>query len=309
MSGPGAALGPGARVGAHALVARLGAGGQGEVFLARPWAAGAARRAADRALLRALLRAGRLTRRRAARWRLAAVKLARPGMADSLHDEHGHLAALGDGHPHLAALYGARFPGAPGPDLTIARPAGEGEPRLALALAYAAGAPLEAYLARPGVRPGLAWSLAVAAQVVGALAHLHRRGVVHHDLRPANVLVAPGPRAVLLDLGAAVAAGGPRRAGVYGAPGWLAPERLRDPPSPASPLVDIYAAGALLHAMTAGAAPPALAHLAVAACDPDPELRAAALPSAEALLARLEELRDDLGARAESGASAAASLR
>ncbi|HMQ30076.1 MAG TPA: protein kinase [Chloroflexaceae bacterium] len=293
-------IGPGARLGDYALVARLGAGGQGVVFLALPWAEGAARRAAEALLLRALLRAGRLTRRLAARRRLAALKVARPAMADSLHDEHGHLAGPGAGHPHLAALYRARFPQAPGPDLALARAQGERAPLLTLALAYEVGAPLSRCLARRGARPpDLAWALAVAGQVARALAHLHGRGVVHHDVRPANVIVGPGPRAVLIDLGAAVAAGGPLRGGVYGAPAWLPPERLGPRPAPASPLVDIYAMGGLLRAMVAGSASPGLCRLIDEALAPDPARRGAALPSAEALIARLDGLagRSGLAAR------------
>lgn len=288
---PRGAVGPGARVGAFELVARLGAGGQGEVFLARPWLAAPVRPAGAGLLLRAALRAGALTPALAARHRLAALKVARPAMADSLHDEHGHLAAPGAAHPHLVSLYRARFPGAPQPDLGLVRQGGGRAPQLYLALAYEAGAPLSQLLTRGGGRPpATRWSLAVASQVALALAHLHGRGVVHHDVRPANVIVRPGPHAVLADLGAAEAVGAPRRRAVYGAAGWLAPERAGPRPAPASPLVDIYGVGALLRALTAGAAQPALAHLIAEAAAPDPARRAAAIPTAAALLARLEEL-------------------
>lgn len=307
---------PGARLGALEVVARLGAGGQGEVYLARPWAEGAARRAAMGLLLRVALRAGALTPGLAARHSLAALKVARSDMVDSLHDEHGHLAAPGAAHPHLVRLYRARFPRAGQPDLGLAPPgawsaprpcvarvpagrqpdpqpasrsAGQA-PRLYLALAYEAGAPLSLLLARCGRPPARGWSLAVATQVARALAHLHARGVVHHDVRPANIIVRRGPYAILADLGAAEVAGAPRRRAIYGASGWLAPERVGPRPAPASPLVDIYGVGALLLALSAGAAPPALARLIAEATAADPARRAAAIPSAEALLARLEEL-------------------
>lgn len=293
MSAPGAwATGaehhraPGARVGGFELLAPLGAGGQGEVFLAWPWAERAARRAAGRLVLRARLRLGPLTQGQAGRLGLGAVKLARQAMADSLHDEHGHLAAPGARHSHLPQLYRAAFPGFAGADIGLT-PAGEA-PGLYLALAYEAGVPLDRMLARDRRAPALRWALAVAGQVAGALAHLHGRGVIHHDVRPANIVVRPGPHAVLLDLGAAEATGAPRRRAVYGAPGWLPPERLGPRPAPASPLVDIYALGLLARALTAGcAAPPALARLIAGACEADPARRAAACPSAGALRAEL----------------------
>lgn len=294
------ALAPGERVGSFEVLAHLGAGGQGEVYLARPWEEGYARRAAARHLLRARLRLGALGQSGAARLRLGAVKLARPAATDSLHDEHGHLAGPGAAHPHLARLYNARFPGCAGVDLGLTR-AGGGS-ALYLALAYEAGVPLDilAQHARPAPDPG--WPLAVAAQVAGALAHLHGRGIIHHDVRLANVIVRPGPHAVLIDLGAAEVTGAPRRRAVYGALGWLPPERLGDRPAPATYLVDIYGVGLLLRTLTAGLPLPSkLASLIAAATAPDPARRGAAFPSAAAL-------RDDLlalAARAAAGRSGA----
>ncbi len=282
----------GARVGALELVAPLGAGGQGEVWLAWPWAEGPLRRAARRLLVATRLRAGPLPQEFALRWRLAALKLARPAMADSLHDEHQYLAATGAAHPHLVGLYRARFPGAAGADLSLARAGPEPLPRLCLRLAYEPGEPLSGLLVRWGSRrPAWPWSVAVVAQLARALAHLHGRGVVHHDVRPANVIVRSGPRAVLIDLGAAERVGGGARAAVYGAPAWLAPERLGATPAPASPLVDVYGAGALLGALTEGApAPTGLTRLIEEATTPDPARRAAAIPTMAALLERLAGL-------------------
>lgn len=296
LPGPWHTSAAGARVGDFELLARLGAGGQGEVFLARPWAADTARRAAGRLLLRARLRLGPITQAQASRLGLGAVKLAHQATADCLHDEHGHLAAPGAPHPHLPRLYRVSFPGFSGADLGLTRISGS--PRLYLALAYEAGVPLERLLAGGRRAPGLGWALAVAAQVAAALAHLHGRGVIHHDVRPANIVVRPGPHAVLLDLGAAEIAGRQWRRAVYGAPGWLPPERLGPRPAPASPLVDIYGLGLLLRALTVGRTlPPCLTRLIAEASAADPLRRAAAFSSVESLRGELLAVANGLGPR------------
>ena len=46
----------------------------------------------------------------------------------------------------------------------------------------------------------------VAVQVLGGLAELHERGVVHRDVRPGNVLVEEGGGAVVADYGLATVA-------------------------------------------------------------------------------------------------------
>jgi serine/threonine protein kinase len=282
----------GARAGDFELLARLGAGGQGEVFLARPWAPATARGRVTGILLRWLLARGLLGAGSARRWRLAAVKLAHASSADSLHDEHQHLAGQRAGHPHLASLYSHRF-GERTRDLGHCVAGCGGAPRTYLALAYEPGAPLSRALARRREPPPLGWSLALAQQVAGALEQLHLRGIVHHDVRPANLIVRGGarPHAVLVDLGAAETPGAPRRRAVYGAPGYLPPERAGPAPEPATYLVDVFSLGALLGALTAGATVgEPLAELIAEATAAEPARRRAAFPSMGAMRERLEQL-------------------
>lgn len=281
MSGPGEGLG------GLELLWRLGAGGQGEVWLARPWQQVSVRRAATGLLLRMRLGWGPLGVACASRLGLAAVKLAHPAMADSLHDEHACLAAPGGGHRHLVSLYGLRYPEAAVASLGFAHL----EPATALpylVTAYEPGRTLDRLLGQWGSwRPPATWSLAVAAQVAQALDCLHRRGIVHHDLRPANLVLRPGPEAVLIDLGAAQPIGTRARRAVYGVEAWLPPERRGPAPAPATALVDIYGLGALLRVLTAGVElSPTARSLIAAALAPDPSCRPA-LSSFEAL-GRLE---------------------
>ncbi len=276
------------RIGSFEVLGLLGAGGQGQVYLARPWEDSAVRRLLVRRYLWVLRRGGMLSPSLAWHWRLAALKLAHPTTTDALHDEHSYLAAPGAQHPHLVQLYSRRC-NTQISDLGLAEVAGRST--LWLALAYEAGLSL-AHLLAQGRPPDLAWSLAVVAQAADALAHLHQRGLVHHDLRPANLLVHTPwrgrPQAVLIDLGAGETPDRPRRQAVYGVDSYLAPERRTADPAPATPQVDIFAVGRLLATLSAGQpVSAALAALIADATTADPVCRSAALPEMYTLLARL----------------------
>jgi serine/threonine protein kinase len=85
-------------------------------------------------------------------------------------------------------------------------------------------------------------------QLAAGLAALHGAGVVHLDVKPANVMLVPdggSGRAVLVDFGAARAVSGEDgRAVDAGSPGYLAPELSAG--APVSPLADVYALGRLM---------------------------------------------------------------
>ncbi|MCO5167744.1 MAG: bifunctional serine/threonine-protein kinase/formylglycine-generating enzyme family protein [Planctomycetes bacterium] len=84
--------------------------------------------------------------------------------------------------------------------------------------------------------------------VARALGHAHARGVVHRDVKPDNVLVAPDGRARLADFGLAAAQGFARltRTGaMLGTPQFMSPEQVRgwEVGAPA----DVWSAGVLLY--------------------------------------------------------------
>jgi transcriptional regulator with AAA-type ATPase domain/tetratricopeptide (TPR) repeat protein len=104
------------------------------------------------------------------------------------------------------------------------------------------------------------------AEIAGTLALLHDAGFVHGDLKPAHVRVAAAqagapPRAVLLDLGAAMAlaradspsGGSALRAPAGFTPAFAAPEIAAG--GEPSPLSDLYGAGALAWTIATGRPP------------------------------------------------------
>jgi Tol biopolymer transport system component len=128
-----------------------------------------------------------------------------------------------------------------------------------IVLEYLEGESLEARL-RKGPLP-LAETLRLAAQVAGALDGAHRRGVVHRDLKPGNImLTASGAK--LLDFGLAkvaapVSAGAPTETApltaagaVFGTFQYMAPEQLEGKEADAR--TDVFAFGAVLYEMLAG---------------------------------------------------------
>jgi serine/threonine-protein kinase len=150
-----------------------------------------------------------------------------------------------------------------------------------IATELVAGGSLRDLLARHGPLPAATVGL-LLGQLLDALSAVHGMALVHGDVKPANLLLRPGPvpHLLLADFGVAAPAGRP--APVAGTPSYLAPERVAG--SPPHPSQDVYAAGLLARRILAGPSP--LLTLCDSMTRPEAELR----PSAEAARARLGEL-------------------
>jgi serine/threonine-protein kinase len=102
----------------------------------------------------------------------------------------------------------------------------------------------------------LPWRLAVliAAQVAAALASAHTHGIVHRDVKPANVMVtAAGVKLVDFGISATVGDADMSEGQLLGTPAYLAPERLDG--GQVRPATDVYALGLLLFLGLAGRLP------------------------------------------------------
>jgi serine/threonine protein kinase len=134
--------------------------------------------------------------------------------------------------------------------------------------------------------------------VLAGLRAAHEAGVIHRDVKPANIMLGPDDRVVLTDFGIAKATDSEdlTTAGILiGSPSFLAPERARGEQAGAA--ADLWGLGASLYTAVEGRPPferpGALASLtAVVADEPDPYRHAGPL---EPLISGL--LRKDAGAR------------
>lgn len=97
--------------------------------------------------------------------------------------------------------------------------------------------------------------LAIFLQVCNAIAFAHRRGVLHRDVKPANVLIGEFGEVYVADWGIAMRKGAPQPACLVGTPAYLAPEMVAGDAALLSERTDVFLLGAVLYELLAGAPP------------------------------------------------------
>ncbi|XVX20341.1 serine/threonine-protein kinase [Actinomycetota bacterium] len=175
--------------------------------------------------------------------RAVAVKVMRPDTADNegfaqrFRDEARHAAALQ--HPNIATVYDF----------------GEDGNRAFLVMELLEGRPLSALIQEHGaLNPALVAS--VLAQTGRALDAAHRAGVIHRDVKPANIVVADNGTAKITDFGIAramEAAGHTQTGEVIGTAQYLSPEQALG--QKATPSSDVYALGVVGYEALTGSRP------------------------------------------------------
>ena len=160
----------------------------------------------------------------------------------------------------------------------------------------------------------------IGHQLLAALAAAHRAGVLHRDVKPANVLLARDGGAVLTDFGMAAIDGDAEISEtgvVIGTPAFMAPERVRN--EAATTAADLWSLGATLYAAVEGEGPydrhgsAAATMDAILAEDPPPPKSAGPLAGIIAVLLSRDPANrpsaDEAMRMLEAAASAAAPAR
>jgi ABC-type branched-subunit amino acid transport system substrate-binding protein/DNA-binding beta-propeller fold protein YncE/predicted Ser/Thr protein kinase len=174
--------------------------------------------------------------------RPVALKLIAPELAE---DEHFRSRFLRE--PRLAASLDH-------PNVIPIYEAGERDGRLYLAMRYVEGSDLKTLVERDG-KLSPEGALRVLAQVAGALDSAHRRGLVHRDVKPANVLLDEDGHVYLTDFGITKQIGGASTdtGRLVGTLDYLAPEQIRG--EQVDGRTDCYALACVLYECLAGAPP------------------------------------------------------
>jgi serine/threonine protein kinase len=173
--------------------------------------------------------------------RRAAIKTIRPDLVTDADLERRFLvearAVAALDHPSIVRLYDFAFDG--------------DTPYMVMELV--AGRTLDDLVDGP-VAPRVA--LEVLLPVAAALDYAHQRGVIHRDVKPANVLCAEDGRTLIMDFGLALLTGftiATEPGSIVGTPDYIAPEQLAG--HRVDPRADVYSVAAVIYQLVSGRKP------------------------------------------------------
>jgi len=157
-------------------------------------------------------------------------------------------------------LLAVRLPGLRHPNLVAAHDAGQLEGVAYLVLEFVEGHDLAWIVQQRGPLPA-AEACEVVRRAALGLEHLHKHGLVHRDVKPANLMLTPSGQVKLLDLGLVrhlqvPAPGGQitRHGQFLGTPDYMSPEQCLDCQA-VDGRADIYALGCTLYELLTGQPP------------------------------------------------------
>ncbi len=131
---------------------------------------------------------------------------------------------------------------------------GQIEGRPFIVMAYMSGGTLSDRIQKGPL--SLEESVRIMEQIAEGLDHAHRKGIIHRDFKPSNVLLDDHGNAYLSDFGIAKVSESTVQltgSGVVGTPAYMAPEMASY--AQVTPAVDIYAMGVTLYQMLTGTLP------------------------------------------------------
>jgi serine/threonine protein kinase/Tfp pilus assembly protein PilF len=140
------------------------------------------------------------------------------------------------------------------PNICVVYEAGESEARPFIAMEYVEGETLRDRIKRGPLEPSEA--LDIAAQVAAGLGEAHTSGIVHRDVKSANIMVTRDGRAKVMDFGLAKFAGGvslTKSRTTLGTVAYMSPEQARG--ERLDHRTDIWSLGVVLYEMLVGKHP------------------------------------------------------